>query len=193
MTDMAEQDMFSKIDRRKILTGGSSLLLGATLSMIDAHTSRAQAYVERGITISNMHTGENFSDVYWKDGRYLPTAFRQINHVMRDHRQNEIFPIDPRLMDIIYALWWRSGARQGYEVLSGYRTPKTNAMLRRRSKGVAKNSLHMYGQAVDIRLPGVGLKTLRNQALNLKAGGVGYYPKSHFVHIDTGRVRHWYG
>lgn len=139
----------------------------------------------------NTHTGESFDGVYRIGRRYLPDAFEKIGYVLRDFRTGDIHPIDPRLIDIITSLHIRSGGKTPFDIVSGYRSPKTNAMLRRTSTGVAKNSYHMKGQAIDLRLPGCSTKQLRNVACSLKAGGVGYYPRSNFVHVDTGDVRTW--
>jgi uncharacterized protein YcbK (DUF882 family) len=129
--------------------------------------------------------------VYCAKGRYLPGALADINHILRDHRTGEIKAIDIRLLDLLYALGLKLEDRGPFHVISGYRSPKTNAILRAHGQGVAKNSLHLQGKAVDIRLPGCDLSVLRHAAMNLKGGGVGYYPGPHFVHIDVGRVRHW--
>ena len=145
----------------------------------------------RRISFRNSHTGEIFSGVYRVGDKYLPDAFDKINIVMRDFRTNELFPIDPRVMDIIYTVHQMTRLSEPYEVLSGYRCPKTNKNLRSNSEGVAKNSLHMTGQAIDLRLPGFDTKQIRNLAISLKAGGVGYYAKSNFVHMDSGDVRTW--
>jgi len=150
-----------------------------------------QTVTGREITMVNAHTGYAFKGEYWYDGKYLPDAFREIKALMRDHRTGEKFPIDPRLMDILFVLHNRMDSQNSFKVFSGYRSPKTNAMLKRRSEGVASGSLHMSGQAVDLKLPGAKLSALRKQAMALKSGGVGFYPKSDFVHIDTGRVRTW--
>ncbi|MBU0859554.1 MAG: DUF882 domain-containing protein, partial [Alphaproteobacteria bacterium] len=116
----------------------------------------------------------------------------RINIVLRDFRRNEVYPIDPRVIDILYMVRAKTGSQGGtFEVLSGYRSPKTNAMLRKASGGVAKNSLHLTGQAIDIRMDGINTRKLNEVAKSLDAGGVGYYPRSNFVHLDTGRVRHW--
>ncbi len=143
------------------------------------------------IAFRNQHTGESFNGVYKVGDRYLPQAFEKINNVLRDFRTGEVFPIDPRIIDILYAVHSKSGSSSHYEVLSGYRSPKTNAMLANIGDGVAQNSLHMTGQAIDIRLPGFSTRKLSELGRGLKAGGVGYYRTSNFVHLDTGQVRYW--
>ena len=110
---------------------------------------------------------------------------------MRDFRTGEVFPVDPRLFDIMYRIYDQTDTSWAFEVLSGYRSPKTNRRLSNNTDGVAENSLHMTGQAIDVRLPGLKTWNLRKLAVALHAGGVGYYKKSNFVHIDTGRIRHW--
>jgi uncharacterized protein YcbK (DUF882 family) len=143
------------------------------------------------IAFHNVHTGESFSGAYRTGDRYLPEAFTRINKVLCDFRTGEIFPIDPRVMDILCSVHYHAHSKRPFEVLSGYRSPKTNSMLRATTEGVARNSLHMTGQAIDIRLPGCSTHHLRNVGAELAAGGIGYYPKSDFVHMDTGRVRTW--
>lgn len=177
-------------DRRSFLKRG--MLLTAALGFwMPSLAEAGQAPIGRQISLTNRHTGERFSGEYWYGGRYLPDAFRSIKTLMRDHRNNEKFPIDPRLMDVLYVLQRRVGNHNPFAVYSGYRSPQTNAMLRRHTEGVAKQSLHMQGQAVDVDLPGTKLSLLRKSAIGLKTGGVGYYPSSDFIHIDTGRVRVW--
>lgn len=139
----------------------------------------------------NSHTGESFNGVYRVGNKYLPEAFDQISHVLRDYRNNETFPIDPRTIDIIYVVQRTLGTTEPYQVLSGYRSPGTNAMLARVSYGVARHSLHMTGQAIDVRLSDKNAGHIRECAMQLHAGGVGYYPKSNFVHIDSGLYRTW--
>jgi uncharacterized protein YcbK (DUF882 family) len=114
-----------------------------------------------------------------------------LSYVMRDFRTNEVFPMDPRVVDILSVVHRKIGASEPFEALSGYRSPKTNSMLRHTGTGVASNSFHMYGQAVDIRLPSYNTNNIHKVAMSLKAGGVGYYPRSNFVHVDTGKVRAW--
>lgn len=147
---------------------------------------------ERTLSLLNTHTGEHLKHiVYWEKGIYLPEALQDINYVLRDHRTDEMHTIDPLTIDLMAALSRKLDAKRPFEIISGYRSPQTNASLRKASGGVAKNSYHMKGMAVDLRLPGVRLKTLRKAALQLRMGGVGYYPKSNFVHIDSGTVRSW--
>ena len=147
---------------------------------------------ERSLSLLNTHTGERLKEVvYWEQGNYIHDALENLNHVLRDHRTNEIHPIDPMTLDLMAAISRKVDAKQPFEIISGYRSPQTNRSLRGNSKGVAKNSYHMQGKAVDLRLPGVPLKKVRKAALELRMGGVGYYSKSGFVHIDSGRVRSW--
>lgn len=145
----------------------------------------------RRISFYNTHTGERLSCVYWADGYYLPGALRDINFILRDHRNNEIKEMDPKLLDLLSALRKKLECNKPFDVISGYRSPQTNQMLYEQGAGVAKHSLHIVGKAADIRLAGIGLKTLRKAAVALKLGGVGYYPQARFIHVDTGRIRYW--
>ena len=145
----------------------------------------------RLLAFDNLHTGEKLKTVYWADGEYLPEAMRHIDWLLRDFRTEQIHSIDPRLLDLLADLHVRLDSRQPFEVISGYRSPETNAMLASLTDGVAQNSLHMQGMAIDIRVPGRHLRYVRTAALALRRGGVGYYPSSDFVHVDTGRVRTW--
>lgn len=145
----------------------------------------------RRLAFYNLHTGEKLSATYWADGGYVPDELGAINHLLRDFRTGDVHTIDPKLLDLLFALDSRLGSSQPFHVISGYRSPKTNAMLHARSSGVASGSLHMVGKAIDIRVPGRSLAQLHDAALALRRGGVGYYPKSDFVHVDTGRVRRW--
>ena len=146
---------------------------------------------ERILRLQNIHTGEKVSATYWAEGQYIADEIAAIDRVLRDHRSNEVMDMDNKLYDLLYTLQQKVDNSRNYQVISGYRSPSTNAKLRKGSNGVAKRSLHMQGRAIDIRLPGVELKHLRQAALNLRAGGVGYYPKSNFIHVDTGRPRFW--
>lgn len=149
------------------------------------------ASTRRALSFQNLHTGEALDLVYWAEGRYLPDATQRIEYLLRDFRNNKTHAMDPRLLDLLTVLRARLDTRAPFLVVSGYRSPETNAMLRRKSEGVATNSLHMQGQAIDIRIADRSLEALHSTALDLKAGGVGYYPRSDFVHVDVGRVRRW--
>ncbi|MDX1654536.1 MAG: DUF882 domain-containing protein [Candidatus Competibacteraceae bacterium] len=145
---------------------------------------------ERLLSIYNAHTGESLKLVYWAPGDgYLNQSLKEISWVLRDRRTDEVELIDPALLDQLYALRLQLNSRETFHILSGYRSPRTNEMLRRNGHGVAKNSFHMQGRAVDIRLPGRDVSQVRRAALSLQAGGVGSYRS--FVHIDTGPVRSW--
>ena len=145
----------------------------------------------RALAFHNLHTGESLDLVYWAEGRYLPGAKSRIDHLLRDFRTDTVHPIDPKLLDLLAALRRRLRSSRPYLVISGYRSPETNAMLHAATEGVATNSLHMVGQAIDIRIPGRSLSTLHRAALAMRAGGVGYYPHSDFIHVDVGRLRRW--
>jgi len=199
MSESSLSLLSNTLSRRRFLSLGVSLGLGgiAAAGFVPAASASMMARDDysmngaRRVSFRNSHTGETFSGVYRVGDKYLPDAFDQINIVMRDFRSNEIFPIDPRVIDIIYTVHQQTRSHEPYEILSGYRCPKTNARLRRGGEGVAKNSLHMTGQAVDLRLPGFNTRRIREIAVSLRAGGVGYYPKSDFVHMDSGDVRSW--
>lgn len=152
---------------------------------------RAATRPERELSFLNLHTGERLRTVYWQDGRYLPESLTDIDYLLRDFRTGDIKPIDTRLLDLLTEVNAQTGASEPLHVISGYRSPETNAMLAARSGGVAKNSYHLKGMAIDVRLPGCALKRLRSVGISLQRGGVGYYPKSNFVHLDTGPVRTW--
>ena len=186
------KENLNRIDRRNILKMGMVGVLGAVVPLMPARSAKAAAnFASWRVAFRHAHTGESFSGVYRVGDKYLPEAFERLNYVLRDHRSHEVFPMDPRVIDLMSIVQQKMRADKPMHVLSGYRSPGTNAKLRRASSGVAKNSLHMYGQALDIRQPDAGSGKLRKVALGLKAGGVGYYPRSNFVHIDTGAVRSW--
>jgi uncharacterized protein YcbK (DUF882 family) len=146
---------------------------------------------DRKLSFYNLHTGEKLTTCYWSQGLYVPESLTDINHILRDFRTNEIRTISPELMDLLFAMRGKLGTQDPFHVISGYRSPATNAILRQHSEGVAKNSLHMQGLAIDIRVPGRRLIELKRVATALRGGGVGYYPASDFVHVDVGRVRYW--
>ena len=181
------------VSRREVIKAGLWAAAGTILlpSMAEAAAVKMPGTGSYDIDFTNAHTGERFSGTYRVGGKYLPDAFEEINYVLRDFRVDEVFPIDPRVIDIIYMVRRKTGRNQPLEILSGYRSPKTNNMLRQASGGVARNSMHLSGQAIDFRMVGSSTRGLRDIAAGFKAGGVGYYPRSDFVHVDTGKVRTW--
>ena len=148
---------------------------------------------ERQLCIYNLHTKEHSDTIYWRNGTYIDSALKEMDFIFRDHYNGSVKKIDRRLLDFLYAIQQKAGTNEPYHLISGYRSKRTNARLRKSNKDVAKRSLHISGKAADIRLPEVGIKKLRRAAYELQAGGVGYYPGSNFVHIDVGRVRFWRG
>jgi uncharacterized protein YcbK (DUF882 family) len=180
--------------RRSFLhRSAQAMLLGGALGLA-GRSARAAAPSARSLVLDHTHTRERIDLVYASGEHYLPQALGSLNHFLRDHYSGDVGQIDPQLFDLLHAvrLALGSGAPLSYQIISGYRSPLTNARLRStRGGGVASHSLHMDGMAIDVRLPGVPLAELRDAALSLKAGGVGYYPRDQFVHIDTGRVRSW--
>jgi uncharacterized protein YcbK (DUF882 family) len=151
----------------------------------------AEARGTRALKFTHTHTGERLAVEYFDAGAYLPDALSTINHFLRDFRTGDVHDIDADLLDLLHRLAGMTDTSRPYQVISGYRSPATNDMLRHHSEGVAAGSLHMKGQAIDIRLADVPLGKLREAALAAGRGGVGFYPASDFVHVDTGRVRHW--
>lgn len=145
----------------------------------------------RSLTVESLHTGEKCKAVFWEQGHYNPDALAELNSVMRDHRTGDIFEIDAGLYDALYALSAVVEAQPRFQLISGYRSPKTNANLAANSGGVAKKSYHMRGMASDIRAQGVDLRHLHKAARAMKVGGVGMYEKSNFIHMDVGPVRYW--
>ena len=145
----------------------------------------------RSVSLVSTHTGESLAVSYFQAGSYVTPALEQVAKVLRDHRTGSIHEIDPALLDILHDLRVLADRDDAFQVISGYRSPMTNDLLRTRSSGVATRSLHMNGQAIDVRLTGFPTKKLHQLALSLKRGGVGFYATSDFIHVDTGRVRFW--
>ena len=193
---MASRSLTSPSWTRRSFLGVRAAAAAAALTpaRAAAATREAAGRPERVLSFFNIHTGERLTTAYCCGGAYQPEALQQINALLRDFRANEIKPIDPALLDLLHELHGTLGVDQPFHVISGYRSPQTNAMLRARGgadSGVASGSLHMVGKAIDIRVPGVALEQLRSSARALNLGGVGFYPSSNFVHVDTGRVRFW--
>ncbi|MBF0256104.1 MAG: DUF882 domain-containing protein [Gammaproteobacteria bacterium] len=150
-----------------------------------------ERYDARYLSFHHTHTGEKLKLTYWENGKYLRDALAEVNHHLRDHRNNEVTQMDRDLLDQLFVLHKKLDTDKPFHIISGYRSPRTNEMLRRQGRGVAKRSMHMTGKAIDIRVPGHSLSQVRLAALSMHSGGVGYYPSSQFVHLDTGRVRRW--
>jgi uncharacterized protein YcbK (DUF882 family) len=186
---MNQKDFPSKCwPRRRFLAAGAAGAL--TLSPMSA-LARRSGGGERSLSFVNLHTTERIETVYWADGAYNNRGMSEIDRVLRDFRTDEVYPIDTSLFDLLYAVRLRLKTTKPFLVISGYRSPRTNAMLVDRDRGVARRSLHMAGMAIDVRLPQTDLWALRTAAVGFRAGGVGYYPKPNFVHIDVGRFRTW--
>jgi uncharacterized protein YcbK (DUF882 family) len=179
------------VSRRTFLAAGLATAV-ACFSPYKAFASVLKAFPpEKALAFYNTHTGETLKAVYWDQGTYVTQALAEINHILRDHRTGEVREIAPALLDLLFALHQKLGSTSPFSIISGYRSPETNSHLSSMSKGVAKNSMHLLGKAIDIRLPGHELKTLQRAAVDLRRGGVGYYSSSDFVHVDIGRVRYW--
>lgn len=180
----------NRASRRDFLRLGTGV--AAALLLPDA-VARAKPGLpaERSLAFYNTHTSESLKTVYWASNAYLKESLGEINVILRDHRANEVYPIDRDLLDLLFVLQTRLNSKQPFHVISGYRSPETNASLRKQSSGVARHSYHMQGKAIDIRLPGCELTKLHKAALAMKAGGVGSYPASDFIHVDVGPVRRW--
>ncbi|UCD82794.1 MAG: YcbK family protein [Desulfobacterales bacterium] len=180
------------LNRRDFLTVG-----GAAAAMVLNPLPAWAAFRDllkpvRKLTFYNTHTDERLSVRYYINGKYDRKALSDINYILRDHRTDDIFDIDRSLLDLLYAISVKTRSHAAtFEVISGYRSPATNALLHKKSRGVATKSLHMLGKAIDIRLSGHDTRRLHKTAVKLKGGGVGFYPKSDFVHVDVGSVRYW--
>ena len=197
MDDRTEGDVVGPSMTRRGLLGIAAAV--ATLALTPAALAAPlpqrkplrAARVVRSIHLYNVHTGERVQGPYFENGKYNQQVIRQITKLMRDHRNNELHRIDPALVDLMHGIQARVGARKPLEIVSGYRSPETNEMLRLAGYGVAEHSFHMQGKAVDIRVPGVRVSQLSNLAKAMGRGGVGTYGGANFLHIDTGPVRRW--
>lgn len=174
------------MNRRQFLATAALTVTALALPTISRATSRTRA-----LSFYHTHTGEKLNIEYGRPGLYDQNALEQINYFLRDFRTGEVHPIDPKLLDILTSVRENFGGQGTIEVISGYRSPKTNQQLRTKSSKVAKRSLHMDGKAIDIRITGLQTKKIQQCVINMQCGGVGLYTKSDFVHLDTGRVRTW--
>jgi uncharacterized protein YcbK (DUF882 family) len=177
------------IDRRGFI-GRVGCICGAAAAM-RARPGMAQSANVRSVSFVHTHTGEKLTAAYWEDGEYQPEVLQQVNHLLRDFRTNEVHVIDPVLLDVLFELRTKVDSKGAFHVISAYRSPKTNEMLRQSSNGVAEHSMHMLGKAIDVRLESFPTARLAEVARSLRRGGVGYYQAPDFVHVDTGRVRYW--
>jgi uncharacterized protein YcbK (DUF882 family) len=175
------------LGRRRFLAGS----LGAAVALSSAGRCAAAAVPAHRLSFYHIHTGEKLSVTYRENGEVVPAALAEINRHLRDFRTEQIHDIDVALLDQLSALFTAFDHRGNFEVISGYRSPRTNAALRHATTGVAERSLHIEGRAIDVRLTSAKTADLRAAALSLKSGGVGYYPESNFVHVDTGKFRSW--
>lgn len=173
--------------RRGFLASAAAAVAGLALP----RQGSAAGTAPRLLRFDHLHTGEKLEIEYFRGGAYEPESLGVINHLMRDFRTGDVHEIDPGLLDLLYKLSRETETRRPFEIISAYRSPATNAALRSHGSGVASRSLHLKGQAIDIRLADVALPHLRRAALTARQGGVGYYPDSNFIHVDTGRVRVW--
>jgi len=189
MSGLSSKSVFAAIEELTTTEAGmSGLSSKSVFAAIEELTT-----TERSLSLYNPHTKESFNEVYWRKGKYVPDALKGINYLMRDFRAHDTKRIDTHLLDLLSAISIKLKPEKPFHVISGYRSPETNAKLRKRGKGAAKNSYHIQGKAVDIRLPGYRTSVLRQTAYKLKAGGIGYYPHQKFVHIDVGPIRYWKG
>lgn len=184
ISDNSEQPL----SRRAFVFGCAA---GLCLPWSATRGSTKMVYPDRTLALHNVHTGEQENITFWADGHYLESGLNQISWLMRDFRTGDVKAIDPRLMNILYLLSRKVENQKPVMVLSGFRSKKTNEMLRKTTEGVARRSFHMAGRAIDIRIPRIKSVDVQKAALRLGGGGVGYYPSSNFVHLDTGPVRTW--
>ena len=174
---------------KQMLALTAALSLMATGAIIKP--AKVRAADARQLSFYHTHTHRSLSIVYYQNGEYVDSALDEVNRFLKDFRTGDVTEINPELLDLLHDVRNELGSEQAYEVISAYRSPKTNEMLRATSSGVAKKSHHVKGNAIDVRLRGERTKTLRETALRMGRGGVGYYPKSDFVHMDMGPVRQW--
>jgi len=190
---------YDKLTRRRLLKTG---VLAAAAAIVPIGADAAlraigpanfilQPAATRALSFYNFHTGESLKTIYFENGRYVPGALLEVNYFFRDFRANLVKPIEPQLLDLLHRIHRALDTSEPFNLISGYRSPATNAWLASQSEGVAHHSLHMYGMASDINVQGRSLVLLQAVALAMRAGGVGFYPRSDFVHVDIGRVRRW--
>jgi uncharacterized protein YcbK (DUF882 family) len=188
--DMAESDAISSSRRGFLKNMAYGSLLALNVPELAQAAIKHSPY-HKSLAFQNINTGDNLKLTYFEQGKYIKDALQEISYLFRDIHTGDMHPIDTALLDQLYDLKNLIGVKKPFHIVSGYRSPYTNAKLRKRSHAVAKHSLHMQGRAIDIRIEGVETKVIRNAALSMRSGGVGYYPKADFVHLDTGVFRTW--
>ncbi len=170
---------------------GTLALSTNTLMAAPAITGKASAASTRTLAFTNLNTGDSGKFLYWENGQYIPKALHDISHGLRDPRSGQVHPISPELIDLVVQLGQKLNTSVPVQIVSAFRSQETNDEMASKSRGVARHSYHLDGMAIDLRVPGRGLGQVRGAALQLAAGGVGYYPRSNFVHVDIGPVRRW--
>ncbi len=173
-----------------LLTASLCLVPGKAMALIEDEVFLSDVD-ERELCIYNLHTKEYLKTTYWKNGEYIQEVLADVNHIFRDHYTGVVRRIDRHLLDTLFAIQHTLQCNEPFHLISGYRTASTNAFLRKNNKKAVRKSFHMYGKAADIRIPEVSLKEIRQIAFKLKKGGVGYYPRDNFIHVDTGKIRYW--
>jgi uncharacterized protein YcbK (DUF882 family) len=190
-SNLIAASMQKQVPRRRFL----QLLAASSVAAIGfpevSSATPSRNLFPRELTFKNTHTGEKVSLTYFEQGQYVTEALQEIDRLFRDHRTGDVYPIDPNLLNVLYKLQETLDVNRPFHIISGYRSPWSNNEMHSHRQGVAKNSLHMQGKAVDIRIEGVDTRIIRDVAVSLQQGGVGYYPSSNFVHVDTGLVRYW--
>lgn len=179
------------LSRRDFIKMGAAAAATAMVPVEALCALRPNVQALKSLKFYNLHTHERLTVCYCRNGKYDRSALKKINYILRDHRSGDIKPIDKRLLDLLHSLAEQLKTEKPFHIISGYRSPATNTKLRNRSRGVASKSLHMVGEAIDIRIPDVSTRNLRDAAVKIEGGGVGYYHKADFVHVDVGKVRYW--
>ncbi|MEB3702661.1 DUF882 domain-containing protein [Candidatus Bealeia paramacronuclearis] len=176
----------NSISRRQFLIfGGAAALVGLSCSTLPALIiPKKPKFSQKKFALTNIHTGESFEGVFWQNGSWVESSLHQLNKILRDRRNGKVHPINAELFHLMHRIQEEAGSKSQFEIICGYRSPETNLMLKKAKKGIAQNSQHIKGNAIDLRLSGLKLRELRDIARTQKAGGVGYYSKSNFVHID---------
>ena len=190
LKDQTSNNLSSALSRRGFL---KTLAMGSMVAAGKSTIANAafSGFAYKKLSMEHQHTGAKLDVVYYEQGRYLNDALAEINFFLRDYHNNQIHKFDSALLDQLHDVKLLLGMKKPFIVVSGYRSPSTNENLRKHNNGVARNSLHMEGRAVDIRIERLGVRTVRDAALSLRRGGVGYYPSKNFVHLDTGEPRTW--